>query len=372
MSLHSISEGIHKFTIAIIVLGALVVFFFFSFQVGTGIWKKLHPPPPNLPTEGYGKIPPIQFPESRVKGHFNYTINTVSGTLPVFPDRMYVYAVKQSPVTLTNTQIARSKSRKLGFKQEGETRYSEKIITPTKYQWDIIVNAMQKTLIMDTDTYNFKFTTSFRTNRSILNTTYVGDEGTAKGIGLQFFNMLGLPIQDIDSSKSKVESLKLSGVNLVQSTDPSTTQLFRVDLFQKDLLMNSTDKVPVYYPYFPSSPTYALVMARVYGTDDVLEATFNHQEADIPTDTSITPETYGIKTSQQAYDELKNGQALITNYGGTTNEIKITDVTLGYYIGEEKQSYVMPIIVFQGDGGFYALVSAVREEALASPTPKSQ
>ena len=87
-----------------------------------------------------------------------------------------------------------------------------------------------------------------------------------------------------------------------------------------------------------------------------LEINFTHQ--------SISEENseYYIKPADEAFEELKNGEGYIaTNFGSKTN-IKIRDVFLAYYIGEKIHDYLMPIFVFTDNDGFYAYVSAVRND----------
>ena len=71
--------------------------------------------------------------------------------------------------------------------------------------------------------------------------------------------------------------------------------------------------------------------------------------------------TYPIKNVSQAFDLLKKNKAYIAGYFGTQTEIRIKDIYLAYYLGEEKQQYLMPVYVFSGKDGFTAYVPAVSD-----------
>lgn len=92
----------------------------------------------------------------------------------------------------------------------------------------------------------------------------------------------------------------------------------------------------------------------------VMAADFTHQTID-QTDTSAT---YPLITAQQALDNLKNGKGYVAAYYGNDPKILINNVYLAYYLGKTIQDYLMPVIVFEGQNGFMAYVSALADESL--------
>jgi hypothetical protein len=113
-------------------------------------------------------------------------------------------------------------------------------------------------------------------------------------------------------------------------------------------------KIPVLYPHPPYS-TMSFWIASGQNSQEVDAASFVHRE--ILTDSHAT---YPIKTAQEAFDALKAGDGYITSYQGADTNILISNVYLGYYLGEENQGYLMPIIVFEGQNNFFAYVSAIK------------
>ena len=116
--------------------------------------------------------------------------------------------------------------------------------------------------------------------------------------------------------------------------------------------------MPILYPHPPYS-TMSLWIAVGQAGPQVVTANFTHQTINT---TPETEATYPIKTAEEAFEELKNGKAFIASYNGSATDIAITNVFLTYYLGEQPQEYLMPLIVFQGDNGFLAYISAVRDE----------
>src|SRR5438034_2898530 len=65
------------------------------------------PPPPPKPQLSYGKLPHVIFPSNVTNAHFAYALNTITGTLPVFPVIYPVYTIIEPQVSLlsyTNAQ----------------------------------------------------------------------------------------------------------------------------------------------------------------------------------------------------------------------------------------------------------------------------
>jgi hypothetical protein len=136
---------------------------------------------------------------------------------------------------------------------------------------------------------------------------------------------------------------------LTKTTSLSNAQIIRVDFFQKDV-----NGLPIYYPQFPNALTYVLVGGGKNG-GTVVEANYIHRTI---TDVSST---YPIMTANEAFELLKKGKGYIASYKGQGATILIQDVKLGYYLDENTNTYLMPIIIFEGNNDFVAYVSAIKE-----------
>lgn len=327
--------------IAAVILTILTVVFLF-FKGGAIIQKIFFPKPPPPPDEKYGILPTVTFP-SQQPAKYSYQINTISGKLPLFPDRMKVYKIKQDTPTLATLQILRNKLVSARF-TERETKIGE-----TKYQWSRVNG---DSILYNTITNNFSISSGYLTSPLSEFGYPISKKDDAYRLALSFLELIRVNASDVPIEKSTLTFYKVSGRSLIRVESQSDANVARLDLFQNDI-----DKdLKIYYPDYRKSIMYFIFQTKG-GTPQIVESQYNHYVADT-TDYA----TYPIKTPDQAFEDLKNGQALIFNESkNKSSSVDITDVFLGYYIGEENQQYLLPIVVFKGDG-FIAYTKALLEK----------
>lgn len=71
---------------------------YFGIKIGKNINQKLHPTLPPGPTVSFGKLPPIKFPASAIDKKLTYSVDTLSGKLPIFPDRIKVLKINENRI----------------------------------------------------------------------------------------------------------------------------------------------------------------------------------------------------------------------------------------------------------------------------------
>lgn len=328
--------------VAAIILG--IILLVVLFRVGVFIKEIISPTPPPAPTVAFGKLPAQSFPISLNQSSFTYTVNTLSGQLPTLPDRITVYKLQQPTPNLLGLQKAKDIAKTAKFINDPTA------ISDTVYKWTT-TDPFNQSFTMNIQSFDFLFTGDYKTNTTVTTAAHMPDETTAQTVSQQFFDGV-MPLPDyIDTSQTKTTLLAINGQNLIPASSLSTAQLIRFDYFPKVV-----DNLPIYTQNPTQSLIYTLVASGDSDYPQVVEAQYYHK--------GITSQkaTYPLKTAQQAYDDLKNGKGFIAaNPSGNTN-INITDVTLGYYVDASTQQYLWPIIVFQGDQGFYAYVSAVQDQ----------
>lgn len=312
--------------LAIIFGGLLIIFFVLKVK------DILFPPPPPPPTVSFGKLPPVDFPSSVSDRTFTYSIDTISGNLPNFGTSQRVFKIAQDQPDLLSLTRAGEKARSIGFVDK-PNQVSENV-----YQWD----KDGKTLTMNILNFNFNLSSNFLFRKNSIN--FKNTEPAIEASKNILQNMELLP-KDLDNSKTKTDFLLVKDFKLFPAPKISDAQLIRVSLFQKDF-----NGLPIFYPNSSVSP-----MNFIIGKDsEVLEANFFYQKV------SDESATYPIKSTKEAFDELKKGQAYISINSPDSN-VKVKKVFLGYFFSEKKQSFLMPVILFEGDG-FEAFVSAIRNE----------
>ena len=115
------------------------------------------------------------------------------------------------------------------------------------------------------------------------------------------------------------------------------------------------NKLPILYP----NPPFSLINVSVASgglEGQIIEANYSYNNI------SEKSATYPIKTTEQAFSELKEGKGYIASYYGSDKNVSIKNVYLAYYMEEKPMKYLIPIIVFEGNNGFYGYVQAVTDE----------
>lgn len=324
-----------------ILISALIIIFLAA-KIGTAIKEKFYPSPGPLPTVSFGKLDPIKFPKTPTNKSLNFTIDTIPGTLPVFPDRTKVYKTSANRVDFLSLEKAQKKVSLLGFPNQ------KTLVSENTYQW-VSNEPLLRKISFNISTSNFVYSSSFITDPNVNSGANLPAESEAINTGKKFLENLSSFPSDIDLTKTKTSLHTIKNYTLIKAEKLSKAQIIRVDFFQKDI-----DKMPIYYSN-PSTSNINLLIAGGENSPQVVEALYLHE--------NISQEfaTYPIKSASQAFSELKQGKAYILHTLSTTN-VAIKNVFLGYYLAEQNQKYLMPIVIFEGDNGFFAYVSAVRDE----------
>jgi len=341
LSLHEASDDIKKILKWGGLLIGLIVFVVIMLSVGKNIKEAFFPTPPPPPTFSFGKLPEIIFPKNANSQNLSYSLNTVSGTLPSFPDRLKIFKISEPLPNLLNLERARKTAYSADFKNK-ETQVSDSV-----YSWES-VDPPFKTIILDTLSFDFNVSSSYSLDSSVLNADFLPSENAASERAQAFFNSLSSFPSYIDSTKTTTTLFNIEGQNLAKATSFSNAKIIRVDFFPKDI-----ESLSVFYVKPKRSNMYALVGGNDFG-GDILEANM------INNNISQDFGTYYIKTAEEAFDELKNSNGYVANYEGNSN-VKISNIYLAYFLGPRREKFLMPIVVFEGNNNFFAYVSAVKE-----------
>lgn len=346
LSLHKVTEEIRVLLKwAGIILGGFLLLFFLI-RIGTSIKEYFFPTPLPSPTVSFGKLPHIAFPKNATDKQLTYTINTLTETLPDFTDRMPVYKTVTPQPNLLALKRARDKVSKAGFTQE------DFALSTTRYQWSDPNSPISRRILLNILTYNFDFTSDYLIDPKSLQNQKLPSENRAIEIAKSLFSAISFIPQDIDDTKTTTTLLSITDGGIIgRATSFSKANMIRVDFFQRDI-----NGFPMYYPHPPQSIINAFVVSD-QRDKEITQAHFFHQE--IIDDSSTT---YPIKTANEAFEQLKKGNAYIASYFGGDEKINITNVFLGYYAPDKESKYILPIIVFEGNNGFYGYVLAIKDE----------
>ncbi|MBI5045097.1 MAG: hypothetical protein HZC02_04160 [Candidatus Levybacteria bacterium] len=308
---------------------------------GIFLFTKLFPKPAPPPLVAFGKLPQILFPESIDQEKFNYQLETITGGLGTFSDRANVYKTAQKEPNLLDLAQVREAALNTTF-NSGEIP-----VTSTEYSF-LDTQRPDKKLNVNIVSRDFNVQSNYFSYEDLEPENFVDQEKISE-TAINFLTNFGLYPLDIDENKTTIQLLSIQGSSLFAATSVSTAQLARIDFQQKNL-----NKIPIVYPHPPQSTMHLLIGGK--DNDEILEGVFFHQSI------SDTVTTYPLLDVQKAYQLLKDHKAYVGSYFGTNTNIIIKSVSLGYFIGEQKQEYVMPVYVFEGKDGFFAYVSAVNPQ----------
>nr|MBI5455984.1 hypothetical protein [Candidatus Levybacteria bacterium] len=329
--------GIFITAVVVIVLILRVVFF---------IKETIYPTPPPKPEVTFGKLQPQSFPANAVNQNLTYSINTLTGNLPNLNSQSKVYRIKTLQPDLLAVNKFQDKISSVGF-AKGYTAISDKI-----FEWKSNQNygGIEKRIRFNTINNNFTITSVYTTDADILKGKNLPTETKAIDSATSLLDNMKVMPADIDLEKTKSNLFSIQNNSLSTATSLSNAQIIEVNFFQKDI-----DKLPIFYGK-PNSSNISILVAGGGYQGQIVGANFIYQPV------SDEFSTYPLKSVSVAYEELKNGQAYIASYFGTSTNITITNAFLAYYISSQAQDFLMPIIVFEGNEGFFAYVPAVTDE----------
>jgi hypothetical protein len=324
------------FLIIFLIVGKILL------DAGTSIYKKLFPAPPPPPTVKFGKLTEIPFPKSSSAVKLTYVLETPEGGLPTnIPTQSKVYFMPKKSPNLLSLDAAKATAQALGYgtnaQQISETIY---LFSHPKVPSALKINIVTGTFSIS---YNLAQDKSPLDNKPPI----------AEVAASEFRSFLSsaniLPPDLTGPTTSKY--LKLINGQLTNALSLSESDLVKVNLFRK----NYDD-----LPSVTGTPDQANMWAIISGSrnrDQQIIAAENHYYSVDESQFS----TYPIKTPQEAFTELQNGQAYIAALGlnkdGDT--LKIRRMYLAYFDPGAITEFFQPIYVFEGDNGFSAYLPAV-------------
>jgi hypothetical protein len=324
-----------------IIFGALLLLYF-SVKGGSIIRNIFFPKPPPPPKQEFGKLPHLSFTSQGTTG-VQFRINTIDGQLPKLIDRVNIYKLVQPEADLLALKNAKNTLSSASF-VENQIKLSD-----TLYQWSQTSTGV--VIQYDIGTKNFTINSNYLTNPFLTTTNLIPNEKDIKSGLISFLASLNADTKDIDFDNSTVDLLQLQGGTLVKSENLGSAKFARITLVQFPV-----DKIPIIYDT-PTGSILHFTVSYPAGNLQILDGQFLHHQPDLQNKSD-----YPIKTSTQAFEDLKNGNAYMINPLNLTN-VDITNVEVRYYLDKNTNDYLLPIIVFTGIN-FTAYVDAIPNESL--------
>lgn len=315
------------------------------FNFGVSLYKKIFPTPPPEPTVTFGKLPKLPFPEKEKPENLTYVLETPDGKLPDLPDQELVYFMPPVSSSINVVENAKFKAQSLGFDPNGKP-----IVENIKNVYIFQKTNRPSTLTMNIITGIFSISYNLNADSSAISGSPPTPEQAISSVK-GYFGSVGIT-PDFTNGRSTHELLKLEGGNFVKVDSLSEAKVVKVNLFRENLGLGKN--ILSVTPNMPEANIWAIVS----GIRSIIVAEYHYFYLD-----KQKSGTYPLKSSEEAWEELKKGEAYFANPGTDSNgQITIRRVYLGYYDPGQISEFYQPVVVFEGDEGFYAFVPAVKSD----------
>lgn len=302
------------------------------------------PPPEEKSDTKFGILPKLDLPAAQVStSNFSYSLDTVSGGLPIFNKNMKVFYSPKSYASFASPEKAVELAQKFDFSTAPEA------LSETRY----LFKDSTRSLIVDLDSGNLSY-------QKIATQSATASLDEDNKLTVDFKNFLeskGLLKEDLKFGPTKLQYFKLTANQIVGVESRSEAQGAQISIWPTSIQFgpNDNDKIPIITPEFNKSLVNCKVLSSASDLSNYISLDFIFY----PVDTS-TFATYPIKSSEQAFAELQAGQGVVL-IEPTTPQVSITSVYLAYFQSQNYSPYLQPIFVFEGSH-FVALIPAITSD----------
>ncbi len=307
---------------------------------GIRAYKAAHPPY-QAPTVRYGLLPKVIFPEKEFERK-SFVQEMPNDSLPNFSDQAKVYVVyrPQSRFMALEEDVKTAKS--LGF--DGDPVE----INPGLYRFKN--DNLNKILTMNVLDGSFELEYPYMSDQMLLKPSRMFGESDAISSATNFLRSGGKISDDIAEGEKQVTFLKIEMGSVKEVSSISEANLIRVDFYRSEV-----ENKPILSANHNSANISVLVSGSDVAGKKIVGTSYKYAPVD-----KESYSTYPIKTSKQAWEELKGG-----NYWPAKDvsgkSVTIRRMYLAYFEPVTLTNYMQPIYVFEGDGGFIAYVTAVTD-----------
>lgn len=329
------------YLVILIIIGRIALYF------GQSIYQRYFPPEPPKATVAFGKLPKLPLPVKTQPENLAYKLETTEGNLPTFPELVPVYEMPQAQSSIAGLDAAKEKAQALGFNPEGRLVVEN---VPNVYLFRKNTKPANFTINIITGVFSISY--DLASDPSVLGTVPPAPtQAVSNAQG--FLSRIGLTESDLTGTAT-TEFLRVEKGRFAKASSLSEAQITKVNLFRKNY--GDKDSIPAVTPDMPESNVWAMFAGL---SNEVIAAEYHY----FPLDAKKSG-TYPIKNAETAFNELKEGKGYIANPGdrSKTNEVVIRKVYLGYYDAGQYQLFYQPVVVFEGDGNFWAFVPAVNDD----------
>jgi hypothetical protein len=202
-------------------------------------------------------------------------------------------------------------------------------------------------------TRNFQLSYDWKNDIEILSRGSPPHDTQAISTARGFLQGADVLTKELMEGESEVIFLKYLNGNLVNSIYHESV-FAKVNLFRKEL-----EGLKILPPN-PKDANVSLLISSSAHNKGIIDAKYYHYPI-----SENNFATYPLKDTKTAWSALIGGKGFIANLGNNPEgKIVIRNAYLAYYESEKPQTYLQPVIVFEGDNDFIAYVPAVSDSWL--------
>ena len=309
---------------------------------GFALYRTVFPPAPPPPEVKFNKLPALVFEPRSTTNQLTYNLE-VPGGLPTMPIQANVFFMPTPQASFLNLDESNRLAKALGFNSAG-LPLSEVIyrFDHTEIPASLDVNIVNKTVSLS---YNLALDSALLSAKPRSNQEAIS-------AARSFLSRGSLLVTDLELGRQELEFLKSSPEALTRVTSLSDANFVRVNFLRKNY-----DDLPVITSRIDRGTVWLLVTGESSGPKQVIAGEYHYFPVD-----EEQKSTYPIKTSTEAFEELKAGRGLTISPPSSGNAATIRRIYLGYYDSGKPQQYLQPVFVFDGDREFRAIVPAVTSQ----------
>lgn len=332
------------------VIGYVLLRIFWSLVVT--VYLTVFPPKAPPPNHAFGSLPAVTFPPQQASpsGQLIYQLQTIEGSIPLSSESANVYFMPKKGSNLLALSTAQAFAKRLGFTTTPVPEPSNKNI----YRFDDLASPLRH-LWYDIVSTNFIIRYDFIQDAGLFLNSKVPSAVEARAEAKNMLQTYGLYPEDFNGGDVRVTFYKVTDNKLAPVASQSQADAVRVDFYRPNVASTR-----IVTGTLSEGPVSIIFSGSGNAKKRVLQFTYNYWPIDYS-----TVATYSLKTSAQAWQELQGGGGYILQLPSTLL-ITVRNVYLAYYDSVAPQTYLQPVFVFEGDGGFIAYVPALNPAYIES------
>jgi hypothetical protein len=294
----------------------------------------------------FGKIQRPQV-QKTINQKFNYILDTVEGEPISASETAKVYLIPPASTRFGYREKIYLIAKNFGF---DTTAIKHKLLGKEATFTD-----EKQELTIDITNYNFSYQYRLGSDESFLMNPVVPGREEIENRAIDFLKSINRYPAELAKGKTNLIYLYFDRQTKTLSVvdQPSFANMIEIDFYRPDI-----DIFPVVSPTYFNSQNY-LVMVFQETDFKVVKAQvkfFEKSEEEVG--------IYPVKTGNTAWEQLKNGQAMVVSAPSNQTDIKIKKIFFAYFDPDIFQNYLQPVYVFLGENNFVAYVPAVADEYL--------